>query len=78
MRDGGRSTCLTVEVRLGRFRGVELQALPNALAQHMACRIGLHDFSHGLLDEMSQSREPISVRRPKVVCQVHTNHDAGG
>ena len=36
------------QVGLGRLGGVELQALADALAQHVQRRVGLHDLRHGL------------------------------
>jgi len=47
------------------FRGlgrVQLETLPDALAQHVQRRVGLHDLGHGLLDEGLRTREPVAVR----------------
>ena len=56
------------EVGLGRLRGVELQALADALAKDVQSRIGLHDLGHGLLDQRLGSGEPVAECRVKVVC----------
>ena len=66
---------MTVEVGLRRFRGVKLKTLSNALAKDVTGRIGLHDLGHSLLDQWFHSREPVTVRRPQVVGQIHANHD---
>ena len=39
------------QIRLGRFAAIQLQALPDSLSQHVQGRIGLHYFSHGLLNK---------------------------
>ena len=69
---------LAVQVRLRGLRGVELKTLPNALAKNMAGRVRLHDFRHRLLNERFETREPVTIRGPEVVREVHANHDTGG
>ena len=46
------------QVGLRGLRGVELEALTDALPQHVQRRVGLHDLGHGLLDQRLCSREP--------------------
>ena len=47
------------EVGLGGLTGVELQSLADALAQHVQCRVGLHDLGHGLLHQWLHARDPL-------------------
>lgn len=49
------------QVGLGGLRGVQLQPFTDALPEHIQGRVGLHDLSHGLLDERLASREPVSI-----------------
>ena len=39
------------KIRLGGFAGVELQGFSDPFSQDIECRIGLHDFCHGLLNQ---------------------------
>ena len=48
------------QVGLGRLRRVQLQALADALAQHVQRRIRLQDLSHRLLDERLRAGEPVA------------------
>ena len=66
---------LTVEVRFGGLGRVELETFADTLAKNVTCRVGLHNLAHSLLDEGLHAGEPVSVRRPQVVCQVHADHD---
>ena len=70
------STNLTVQIRLSRFRRIELETLANTFAQNVTGWVGFHDLRHSLLDEGLHAREPVTVRRPEVVCQIHADHDA--
>lgn len=45
------SVVLGGQVGLGGLAAVQLQSLPDTLAQHVQGRVGLHDLCHGLLDE---------------------------
>ena len=65
---------LAVQVRLRRLRRVELQALPDALTQHMASRVRLHDLGHSLLHQNLESREVHAVSRVQVVGEIDTDH----
>lgn len=49
------------QVGLGGLGGVQLQTFADALSQHVQGRVGLHDLSHGLLDQRLASREPVAV-----------------
>ena len=53
---------LTGEVGLRGFGGVELESLPDPLAQDVQSGIRLHDFRHGLLDQRLTSGEPVAER----------------
>ena len=55
------------QVGLRRLWGVQLEALPDSLAENVQSRVGLHDLGHGLLDEGLSSREPIAERCVKIV-----------
>ena len=59
---------LAVQVRLRRLGGVELETLANTFAQNVTGWVGFHDLRHSLLDEGLHAREPVTVRRPEVVC----------
>ena len=66
---------LAVQVGLGGLRRVQLKALPDTLAEDVTRGVRLHDLGHRLLNQRLQSREPVTVRRPQVVRQVHADHD---
>lgn len=55
------SVVLGGQVRLSGLRGVELQTLADALSQYVQGRVGLHDLSHGLLNQGLASREPVTI-----------------
>ena len=65
---------LRAEVGLSGLRAVELQALPDALPEHVQGRVGLHDLGHGLRDEGLHPREPVPKGAVQVVRQVNANH----
>lgn len=54
------------QVRLSGLRGVQLQAFADAFPQHVQGRVGLHDLSHGLLDQRFASREPVTIGTVKI------------
>lgn len=43
----------------------------------MAGRISFHNLGHCLLDQGLETGEPVTVRRPKVVREIHANHHTG-
>lgn len=49
------------QVRLSGLGRVQLQAFADALPEHVQGWVGLHDLSHGLLDERLASREPVPI-----------------
>mmetsp|Transcript_51851 Transcript_51851/g.121766 ORF Transcript_51851/g.121766 Transcript_51851/m.121766 type:complete len:1251 (+) Transcript_51851:175-3927(+) len=67
---------LRAEVRLRRLRGVELQALADALAQHVERGVRLEDLLHRLVQQRLHAREPVAERREQVVRQVDGNQRA--
>jgi hypothetical protein len=69
---------LSVEVGLRRFRGVELEPLPDPFPEHVESRVGLHDLVHGLQREGLVAGEPISESRVHVVGQVDGDQAASG
>ena len=66
------------EVGLGGLGAVQLEALTDALAQHVQRRIGLHDLGHGLLDQRLGAGEPVAVGAVQVVGQVDGDEHSGG
>lgn len=55
------SVVLRGQVGLSGLGGVELQALADALPQHVQGRVGLHDLGHGLLDQRLGPGEPVPI-----------------
>ena len=68
---------LARQVGLRRLGRVQLQALADALAQHVHGRVGLHDLGHRLDDQRLHPREPVAKGAVEVVGQVDADHDAG-
>mmetsp|Transcript_27245 Transcript_27245/g.46261 ORF Transcript_27245/g.46261 Transcript_27245/m.46261 type:complete len:283 (+) Transcript_27245:2730-3578(+) len=66
------------QVGLRGLGGVQLQALADALPEHVEGRVGLHDLGHGLPDQRLHPREPVAVRRVQVVRQVHADQEPSG
>ena len=66
---------LAVQVGLSGLRRVQLETLPDTLTEDVARRVRFHDLSHRLLDQRLHPREPIAVCRPKVICEIHADHD---
>lgn len=52
---------LRAEVRLSRFRGIQLKSFTDTFSQDIQGWISFHDFSHGLLDQRLGSRKPVSI-----------------
>lgn len=73
------SIILGGEVGLSGFGGVQLQALADAFPQDVQRRVGLHDLSHGLLDQRLASREPVTVATAETWANVslHRESDLG-
>mmetsp|Transcript_63136 Transcript_63136/g.136700 ORF Transcript_63136/g.136700 Transcript_63136/m.136700 type:complete len:725 (-) Transcript_63136:4486-6660(-) len=67
---------LRVQVRLGRLGAVELQALADALAEHVQGRVGLHDLVHGPVQQRLHAGEPVAEAAVQVVRQVHAHQHA--
>ena len=72
--DASISRHLRAEVGLSGLGAVELQALPDALPEHVQGGVGLHDLGHGLRDEGLHPREPVAKGAVQVVRQVNANH----
>lgn len=49
------------QVGLGGLGGIQLQPFADALPEHIEGGVGLHDLSHGLLDQRLASGEPVTV-----------------
>ena len=62
------------EVGLCGLRGVQLEALADALTQHIQRRVGLHDLGHRLDDQRLDALKPVPERAVQVVRQVDANH----
>ena len=60
------SVVLRGQVRLCRFTGIQLQCLSDALPQHIEGWVGLHNLSHGLLDQRLHSRDPVTTSTKRV------------
>mmetsp|Transcript_14221 Transcript_14221/g.33094 ORF Transcript_14221/g.33094 Transcript_14221/m.33094 type:complete len:257 (+) Transcript_14221:1810-2580(+) len=58
------------QVRLGRLRGVELEALPDPFTQHVQRGVRLEDFLHRLVQKRLHAREPVAEGREEVVREV--------
>mmetsp|Transcript_67280 Transcript_67280/g.140139 ORF Transcript_67280/g.140139 Transcript_67280/m.140139 type:complete len:747 (+) Transcript_67280:1153-3393(+) len=69
---------LAAQVRLRRLRGVELQALADALAQHVERGVCLEDLLHRLVEERLHPWEPVAKGAEEVVGEVDGNERAGG
>ena len=72
----GRTVVLAGQVGLGGLGGVELQALADALTQHVQRGVGLHDLGQGLHHQGLDPREPVAEGAVQVVGQVHAHHAA--
>mmetsp|Transcript_8475 Transcript_8475/g.28819 ORF Transcript_8475/g.28819 Transcript_8475/m.28819 type:complete len:688 (+) Transcript_8475:1085-3148(+) len=69
---------LAGQVGLRGLRRVELQALADALPEHVQGRVGLHDLGEGLGGEGLHPGHPVAVGRVEVVGQVEPHHHTRG
>ena len=58
---------LRIEIGFGRLTGVKLEALADALSENVKCGIGLHDFVHGLLEQLFTAIEPVTITAVEIV-----------
>jgi len=58
---------LRIEIGFGRFTGVKLEALADALSENVKRGVGLHDFIHRLLQQLLSAIEPASIPTVEIV-----------